>query len=520
MKAISCAANHRRPYRPFRPGIFTLVLALLPAGVWLGVVPASAEAAGQYNVLFLIADDLNCDLGCYGHRLVKSPNIDRLAARGLRFGRSYCQFPLCGPSRASFMCGLYPDQTLIRGNAIRVREHLPDVLTIPQMFRNHGYVPVRVGKIYHYGVPRDIGTEGHDDPASWDRVVNPRGRDKDEESQIFTLTPGQYGGNLSWLAADGTDEEQTDGIGATAAVKSLEEFAASKKPFFLAVGFYRPHVPYVAPKKYFDMYARDDIVVPTVPEGYLQTLPAPAQATLNAKQDQLNLSDETAKKAIQAYYASISFMDAQVGRVLDALDRVGLADNTVVLMTSDHGYHMGEHGHYQKQTLFENATRVPLVISVPGMKTAGQTTSSLAEMVDIYPTLAEVCGLHAPSHLSGVSLAGVLNDAGAKPRASVLSQRHDGYALRTDRYRYVEWGEDGRDGAELYDHKSDPQEMVNLAGRSEQADTIARLSKTLRNRVRKARNVPAGLTQLDVDAGPGKSGKARRAKAAAKAVGK
>lgn len=211
----------------------TMILAV----IGLAGSAAPAQAAGKYNVLFLIADDLNCDLGCYGHRMVESPNIDRLAGRGLRFERAYCQFPLCGPSRASFMCGLYPDQTLIRGNAIRVRERLPDVLTMAQMFRNHGYMPVRVGKIYHYGVPRDIGTEGHDDPPSWDKAINPRGRDKDEESQIFTLTAGQYGGTLSWMAAEGTDLEQTDGIGATEAIKLLEEFAANKNPFFLAVGF-------------------------------------------------------------------------------------------------------------------------------------------------------------------------------------------------------------------------------------------------------------------------------------------
>ena len=473
----------------------TIILAL----VGLSGGAASVQAAGKTNVLFLIADDLNCDLGCYGHPMVKSPNIDRLAGRGLRFERAYCQFPLCGPSRASFMCGLYPDQTLIRGNAIRIRERLPSVLTVAQMFRNQGYTPVRVGKIYHYGVPRDIGTEGHDDPPSWDRAINPRGRDKDEESQVITLVPGQYGGTLSWLAAEGTDEEQTDGIGATEAIKLLEEFASNEKPFFLAVGFYRPHTPYVSPKKYFAMYPRDQIVVPTVPEGYLDTLPKAARATLTAKRVNVNLPDETARKAIQAYYASITFMDAQVGRVLDALDRVGLADNTVVLMTSDHGYHMGEHGHYQKQTLFENATRVPLILSVPGMKTAGQTTESLVEMVDYYPTLAELCGLHAPRHLSGVSQAGVLTDPNAKPRKAAFSQHRAGYTLRTDRHRYTEWGRNGDQGAELYDHQSDPAEMVNLADRTQHAETVARLSKMLRDRVKTARQVPAGLTQLKVN---------------------
>ncbi|REK19549.1 MAG: DUF4976 domain-containing protein [Planctomycetota bacterium] len=481
--------------------------ALVAAVLASFVLGSPAQAAdGKYNVLFLIADDLNCDLSCYGHRMVKSPNIDRLAARGVRFERAYCQFPLCGPSRASFMCGLYPDQTLVRTNAIRVRQHLPNVVTMGQMFRNHNYLPARVGKIYHYGVPRNIGTDGHDDPATWDRVVNPRGRDKDEESQIFSLVPGQFGGTLSWMAADGTDLEQTDGIGATAAIEMLEEFGETGQPFFLAVGFYRPHTPYVAPKKYFAMYPREEIVVPTVPEGYLDTIPKAARSTVTAKKANVNLSDDLARQAIQAYYASITFMDAQVGRVLDALERAGLADNTVVLMTSDHGYHMGEHGHYQKQTLFENAARVPLIISVPGMKASGQSTEALAEMTDFFPTLAEVCGLYPPSHLSGVSLASVLDDASARPRNGALTQHQLGYTLRTDRYRYTEWGRDGQNGNELYDHETDPEEMVNLAGQPEQKETIAKLSEQLRARIRAAQKAPAGLTQIEgsvkrIDAG-------------------
>ena len=471
-------------------------LCLLLAIAWLAPAALAADTTGKYNVLFLIADDLNCDLGCYGHPMVKSPNIDRLASRGLRFERAYCQFPLCGPSRASFMTGLYPDQTLILRNAIRVRERIPNVVTMPQSFRRAGYTPMRVGKIYHYGVPGEIGTDGHDDPPSWDKVVNPRGRDKDEESQVFTLRPGQYGGTLSWMAADGTDEEQTDGIGATAAIKQLKEFSTSKEPFFLAVGFYRPHTPYVSPKKYFAMYDRDDIVIPDVPEGYLDTIPKPARATVTAKQANLEMTEDLKRRAMQAYYASITFMDAQVGRVLDALDEAGLADNTVVLMTSDHGYHMGEHGHYQKQTLFENATHVPLIISVPGMKTAGKSTRALAEMVDFHPTLAAICDVKTPDNLSGVSLAAVLSDPAAQPRDGALTRHRDGYTLRTDRYRYTEWGPQGRNGAELYDHQSDPAEMVNLAGKPKQKQTITKLAQQLHARIKHATKAPQGLKQL------------------------
>ena len=204
--------------------------------------------AEKRNVLFLICDDLNCDLACYGHDQVKSPNIDKLASRGVRFANTHCQYPLCGPSRASFMEGMYPDQTLVHRNAILIRDRTPNVVTLSQMFRNNGYTATRIGKIYHYNVPRDIGNDGHDDPDSWDVKINPRGRDKTEESKVFTLRPGSYGGTLSWLAADGTDEEQTDGIGATEAVRKLKAFAESGTPFFMAVGLYRPHTPYVAPK--------------------------------------------------------------------------------------------------------------------------------------------------------------------------------------------------------------------------------------------------------------------------------
>lgn len=305
----------------------------------------SLRAAEKTNVLFLICDDLNCDLGAYGHPQVKSPNIDRLAARGVRFDHAYCQFPLCGPSRASFMTGLYPDQTLVQRNAIYIREHIPDVKTISQMFRDNGYFATRIGKIYHYNVPRHIGTSGHDDPDSWNYTINPRGRDIDDEPLIFTLQPGTFGGTLSWLAAGGSDEEQTDGITANEAIGQLEKYAAAKTPFYLAVGLFRPHTPYVAPKKYFDMYPLDKIVVPAVPDGYLETIPKPAQQSIRRKKDQIDLADDLARKAIQAYYASITFADAQAGRILDALDATGLAENTVVLFTSDHGYHMGEHGH-------------------------------------------------------------------------------------------------------------------------------------------------------------------------------
>ncbi|MDA1015167.1 MAG: sulfatase [Planctomycetota bacterium] len=475
--------------------VFPVVIAFL---VELVAQTADAAPAKKPNVLFLICDDLNCDLGCYGHPQVKSPNIDRLAKRGVRFANAHCQFPLCGPSRASFMTGLYPDQTLIHRNAIHIREHIPNVNTMSQMFRDHGYFATRIGKIYHYNVPKHIGTGGHDDPFSWDQTINPRGRDKTDEDKIFSLRPGSFGGTLSWLAADGTDEEQTDGITANHSIRLLNEYAKNAKPFCLAVGLFRPHTPYVAPKKYFDMYPLDQIKVPQVPNGYLNTIPKPARQTLLRKKDQLNLPVDVARKAIQAYYASITFADAQLGRILDTLDQTKLAENTIVIFTSDHGYHMGEHGYYQKTTLFENATRVPLVIAGPGTTLKGHSTPAPVEMVDFYPTLAELGGIKIPPHVSGVSLVPALTQPNARPREAAFTQYATGYSIRTDRYRYTEWGKDGADGAELYDHETDAAEMTNIAASPKHKAVVDRLSEVLQRRVEAANRPPVGVKQVRV----------------------
>ncbi|RMF40436.1 MAG: DUF229 domain-containing protein [Planctomycetota bacterium] len=463
---------------------------------WYAAAGAQESPAAPPNVLFLICDDLNCDLGCYGHPLVKTPNIDRLASRGVRFNRAYCQYPLCGPSRASFMTGFYPDQTLVRRNAIYIREHVPNVTTLPQAFRGHDYFAMRIGKIYHYNVPKHIGTGGHDDPYSWNYTINPRGRDKEDEGLVFSLRPGSYGGTLSWLAAAGQDTEQTDGIAATEAVDILERFSQRATPFFLAVGLYRPHTPYVAPTKYFEKYALDEITVPSIPENYYATLPKPAVQSITRRKEQLNLDPNLARQAIQAYYASISFADAQLGRILDALEATGLADNTIVLFTSDHGYHMGEHGHWQKTTLFENACRVPLIIAGPGVSETGKASDAPVEMVDFYPTLTELAGIAPPPSLSGVSLVPVLHDVAARPRGSALTQYATGYSLRTDRYRYTLWGPEGVDGAELYDHADDPQELRNLAGRSDWADVESQLRTELLERIAEANRPPEGVKQI------------------------
>lgn len=453
-------------------------------------------AADNPNVLFLVCDDLNCDLACYGHPQVKSPNIDRLAKQGVRFDRAYCQYPLCGPSRASFLTGMYPDQTLIHRNAIYIREHVPNVKTLPQMFRDAGYFATRIGKLYHYNVPKHIGTGGHDDPYSWNRTINPRGRDVDDEPLIFSLRKNSFGATLSWLAADGTDREQTDGIAADEAIRRLRHHAKRKDNFFMAVGLYRPHTPYVAPKKYFDLYPLESIKVPTVPEGYLETIPAPARKSIRRKKEQIDLDPKLARQAIQAYYASITFADAQLGRILDELEKTGLAKNTVVLFTSDHGYHMGEHGHWQKTTLFENAARVPLIIAGPGVKARGQVVRAPTEMVDFYPTLAELCGLKPPASVAGVSLVPALRAPADSPRKFALTQYANGYSLVSDRHRYTEWGENGAEGSELYDHRTDPEEMKNLANHAGQRDLVRKLAAELRQRITRANQAPKGVQQI------------------------
>lgn len=483
------AMKIKRVLLPLRVAGFCLLLAnsLLAT--------AMVEGAEPPNVLFLICDDLNCDIGCYGHPQVKTPSIDALAQRGVRFQNAHCQYPLCGPSRASFMTGWYPDQTLIRRNAIHLRERAPHAVTMSQHFRNSDYFATRIGKIYHYNVPLHIGTGGHDDPYSWNQTINPRGRDVIEQDQVITLRPGQYGGTLSWLAADGEDREQTDGIAATAAIERLEQFAQSGERFFLAVGLYRPHTPYVAPKKYFEQYPLDSIKVPSTPEGYLATLPQPAVKSITRKKEQVNLDPEVARQAIQAYYASISFADAQLGRILEALEATGLDHNTIVLFTSDHGYHMGEHGHYQKTTLFENATHVPLVIAGPGVARGG-VAATMAEMVDFYPTLSELAGLPQPRSVSGVSLVPALKDPDAQVRTSALTQYDSGYTVRTEQFRYTQWGDQGSLGRELYDRSMDPAELNNVAGNTKYAKQEAQLRAELERRVAQAKRTPTGMRRV------------------------
>ncbi|WP_068545704.1 sulfatase [Thalassotalea crassostreae] len=447
---------------------------------------ASAVTQKQPNVLFITVDDMNTDLGSYGHPLVSSPSIDKLASKGILFTNAYSQSPACTQSRSSFMTGLYPDQTGVIAHASHTRltphfrDTIPNVTTMPQMFKQQGYFTGRVGKIYHQGVPNQIGTPGADDYDSWHQGVNPIGLDKEVDDQIMAFNPRalknkSYGGVLSFLSIESEDEQHTDGKVATEAIEMLNKNHPdiTGKPFFIGVGFYRPHTPFVAPKRYFDLYPLDKIQPYIMPKNDRYDIPAIA---LHDRDHQENLTIEQRKKIIQGYYAAISFVDAQIGRVLDGLEQLGLADNTIVVFLSDHGYELGQHNLWQKGSLFEGSNHTPLVIYAPNAKGNSKAITQPTELVDIYPTLATLTKLTPPSYLPGVDLTPSMNNPDVVTRtvaySNVLSRvrgkqnqfafkKIRGHSIRTSRYRYTEWG-DGLYGAELYDHQSDPEELKNL----------------------------------------------------------
>ncbi|MBY0508300.1 MAG: sulfatase [Bryobacteraceae bacterium] len=438
------------------------------------------------NVLFIATDDLNNALACYGHPVVKTPNLDRLAARGVRFDRAYTQFALCSPSRSSLMTGLGPDTTQVYNLTKHFRSVLPDVVTLGQCAQKNGYFTARVGKIYHYGNPGQIGTNGLDDEPTWNQRINPKGIDKAEEPKVTNHTPGKgLGSSISFYASPAPDEEHTDGMVAAETIQLLEKH--QKEPFFLAAGFYRPHCPYIAPKKYFDLYPPEKLEPIPFTEGEDTIAPPWAYWT---KPPNWNMTRRQQQEDLQAYYASISFVDANVGKLLDALDRLGLTENTVIVFWSDHGYGTGEHGQWMKQTVFEAATRVPLLMAGPGVTAKGKGCPRTVELLDLYPTLADLCGFtQVPGNLHGVSLRPLLRNPQAKwdrPAISQVSRNRNqqadslqGYSIRTERYRYTEWA-GGQEGVELYDYQADPKEMQNLG----KSDRHAKLRGELQSKLR------------------------------------
>jgi uncharacterized sulfatase len=455
-------------------------LLLMAAALTALLFSASAHADERLNVLLIIADDLRPEIGCYGAAYVKSPNIDRLAARGVRFDRAYCQYPVCNPSRISLLTGLRPDQTRVLGNNVFFRTTLPDVVTLPQHFRKNGYFTASLGKVFHRGGTMEELKPEMDDPASWD------------VSRYYQATPlgntgagrNLTGGKLAWcrwLAADGADEDQPDGQIARDAVRLLEERGG--KPFFLAVGFHKPHDPFVAPKKYFDLYPLESCTPPTDPPDQSATL-APALGGGAMVEAFDKFTDAERREFIRAYRAGTSFTDAQVGRVLDALDRLKLTDRTVVIFLGDHGYHLGERGWWNKNTLFELSARVPLIIARPRATSSGKLCPRVVELLDLYPTLLDLCALPPAAHdLAGRSLRPLLDDpesAWEHPAFTLVRRgKITGRSIRTDRWRYTEW-DDARAGVELYDHEHDAGEHHNLANDPAHAKTVAELTAQLR----------------------------------------
>ena len=464
----------------------------------------------KLNVLFIVADDLNCAIGAYGDPQAITPNIDKLAKKGLIFTDAHNQYPHCGPSRVSFMTGLYPDQTKSKSLRLYVRQTIPDVVTLGEKLIKENYHSARVGKIYHYHNPRDIGTAGHDDPFTWNRTVNPWGRDKREEYKINTLQEGAYGGTLSWLQADGTDEEQTDGIGANETIRFLDEFAKTGENFFLAYGLFRPHTPYVAPKKYYDMYNVEDFYIPESNEEYLKTIPIPAAQSVREKKVQNYLDQDLAKEIKHAYYATTSFVDAQIGRVLDKLEETGLDKNTIIILTSDHGYHLGEHGHWQKRTLFNHATRVPLIFSGPGVNNKKGNVDDPVELVDLYPTIMDMLNIDPPKFLSGRSLKPYLSGDRTQIRYNALTELRvwtpngtaQGYSLKTKDHRLTKWLYNDNLDFELYDLTNDKSELNNLGNDSDYQKVKDSLKIIINNRIFEANKYPESLGRQIENASP------------------
>ena len=429
-----------------------------------------------------MSDDLNTALSGFGHPQCKTPELDKLATRGMCFENMHCQYPVCGASRASLMSGLYPYTNGTLGNSGTLRGNMPNVVTMSQMFRNNGYRVGRVSKIYHMGIPPEIiaGTATRDDPHSWDEAVNIKAPEQYAPGVSTHWSPKDKGSQtFEGVEAEGDDLVHADGMAANHAIDFLKR--NKDKPFFLACGFVRPHVPLVAPAKYFDLYDRDAMEAPVVPEDDLEDVP---QIIRNYKRNSTTygVTPELHKGLLEAYYASVSYMDAQVGRVLDALDKLELSKNTIVIFTSDHGYMLGHHHKFQKQHLFEESTRVPFILSVPWMKeTHGNRTKKITELVDLYPTLAELTGLTPPSVLQGHSLVVLLDDpaslAWKKDMAFTIS-RSGGESIRTHDWRYIHWGH-GEKGQELYDLKNDPAEFKNLSGNPQYADQLKRLKAQL-----------------------------------------
>ncbi|MEZ5384228.1 MAG: sulfatase [Prosthecobacter sp.] len=427
------------------------------------------------NVLLIVSDDLRANvLGCYGDTMCQTPNVDRLAARGMVFERAYCQGTVCGPSRASFMRGRYHG-----GSDITLGEHL-----IAQ-----GRTTARVGKIFHMRVPGDIiaGTDGEDVPACWTQRFNSQGNEAHTPGNYACLNLNVFTTELEGRQStkdphrpfvtvryEGDGSDQPDAKTAAKSVELLREFKNAGKPFLLAAGFVRPHYPMVAPQPYFDRYPHAKIKVPEVPENDLDDIPPLGISGSNSKKNGLAQYPENQQRMWSGYYAAVSFMDTQLGRILDELDALGLADSTAIIFTSDHGYHLGDHTFWQKSNLHERVTHVPLIIVAPDVNPG--RSRSIVQLVDMFPTVCELTDAPIPQSVQGKSLVPVLHDPAATVHEAALSYDGAQHSLRSDRWAYMRYTDQSE---ELYDMEKDPGQFTNLAKDPDQSATLEKFRAML-----------------------------------------
>lgn len=524
--------------KPKYPAVVPLLL--LACACSAPALHAAASPTPRPNILFIVADDLRPDLGCYGRSDIHSPNIDRIAAKGMVFNRAYCQQAVCSPTRSSLLTGTRPDTNKVWDLKTHFRAALPDAITLPQHFKKNGYFVQGMGKVFHggfndapswsvpwvnpkapvYALPENVELNSH----------RPAGEpDGDGESRPVVAgekepnAPGEIAPNRlntrgpAFECADVPDNTYTDGKVADLAIQALRNSAKNKQPFFLAVGLVKPHLPFVAPKKYWDLYDPSKIQLASNP---FKPKNAPDYAILPGDELRMyhdipsgHLPDDLARRLKHAYHASISYSDAQVGRVLDELERLGLSSNTIIVLWGDHGWKLGEHDSWAKHSNVENDVNAPLILAAPGMKSPGSRSDGLVEFVDVFPTLAELAGLPLPKQLEGTSFKPLLDDPkrpwksaafSQYPRSRVATHGPDlmGYSMRTDRYRFTVWVEQldhsKLDSVELYDHQNDPQENINTAKDPANADLVKTLMAQWKIGWQGAK--PAGLPQEKVSA--------------------
>ncbi len=496
-------------------------------------VAQQKEAASQRpNILFIPVDDLRPELGVYGNNIIKSPNIDALGKSGVVFNRAYCQQAVCNPSRASLLTGLRPDTLQVWDLKTKFRDALPDIITLPQFFREHGYTTLAIGKTFHNNIP---------DSISWDKRYHLKGYPFDADASYASDKNKEIlKGRIEKMKAEGkkpdalgmyytkaesfehpdvADDAYYDGAQTTKAIELLKGLKQSGKPFFLSVGFYKPHLPLNAPKKYWDLY--DDKDIPLAPNQYIPK-GSPSYAVHGSQElrwyiDQRDtpfpqdkpFPDARQRELVHSYYACVSYIDEQVGRLTRTLDSLGLAENTIIVLWGDHGWKLGEHNAWCKQTNYEIDTHVPLIVSGAGVEAKGRSTDALTEFVDIYPSLLQMSGFDVPKYLQGQSFVPLLKEPDQQWKDAAYSQfllgrfgkieripgEVMGYTVRTDRYRYVEWYQWVKEkktvGAlmskELFDHSNDPQENQNIAKNPDNKEIIGDLHQKLKDRFKEVK---------------------------------